>query len=117
MAIYHGTKDNFDELLNTDYAVVDFYGDFCGACVKLEPIFAAASSDYAGIRFIKVNTSVERKLSERFDIHYIPATFFFRKGEPVAQAVGYMGRKTLDKFIASMLYEYPAPELKEDEEE
>ncbi len=116
MAIFHATKDNFDELLNTEYAIVDFYGDFCGACVELAPIFTAASNDYAALRFIKVNTSVERELSERFDIHYIPATIYFRNGEPVARAVGSMSREKLDQFIASLLYEYPAPEMDEEEE-
>ncbi len=114
MAIFHATKDNFDELLNTEYAIVDFYGDFCGACVELAPIFTAASNDYAALRFIKVNTSVERELSERFDIHYIPCTIYFRNGKEVNRAVGSMDRETLDKFIASLLYEYPAPELKDE---
>ncbi len=45
MAIVHATKENFDSLVNTDYAVVDFYGDFCGACVELAPILTAASND------------------------------------------------------------------------
>ncbi len=114
MAILHATKDNFDELIRTDYAVVDFYGDFCGACVELAPIFTAASNDYAVLRFLKVNTSEERELSERFDIHYIPTTIYFRNGEPVHRAVGSMDRETLDQFIAALLYEYPAPELEDE---
>lgn len=114
MAIFHATKDNLDELLNTEYAIADFYGDFCGACVELAPIFTAASNDYGVLRFIKVNTSEERELSERFDIHYIPCTIYFRGGKEVNRAVGSMDRETLDKFIASLLYEYPAPELKEE---
>lgn len=113
MAIFQGTKENFDKLLDTDYAIVDFYGTFCGACVELAPIFTAASNDYGVLRFIKVNTSRERALGERFDIHYIPTTIYFRNGKPVNRAVGSMDRETLDKFIASLLYEYPAPELKE----
>ena len=112
MAIVHATKENFDALVNTDYAVVDFYGDFCGACVELAPIFTAASNDYAVLRFIKVNTSQERELSERFDIHYIPTTVYFRNGKPVFRDVGSMDRETLDKFIAALLYEYPLPERK-----
>ena len=113
MAIFHGTKDNFDELLKADYAIADFYGDFCGACVELAPIYTAASNDYGVLRFIKVNTSEERELGERFDIHYIPTTIYFRNGEPVARAVGSMSREKLDGFIASLLYEYPAPEMEE----
>ena len=114
MAILHATKDNFDELVNTDYAIVDFYGDFCGACVELAPIFAAAGSDYGVLRFIKVNTSEERELSERFNIHYIPCTIYFRGGKEVNRAVGFMGRETMDKMVAALLYEYPFPELKEE---
>lgn len=113
MAIFHATKDNFDELANTDYAIVDFYGTFCGACVELAPIYTAASNDYGVLRFIKVNTSDERELGERFDIHYIPTTIYFRNGREVNRAVGSMDRETLDRFIASLLYEYPAPELKD----
>ena len=113
MAIFHGTKDNFDELLDTDYAVVDFYGTFCGACVELAPVFTAASNDYAVLRFIQVNTSKERDLGKRFDIHYIPTTIYFRNGQPVNRAVGSMDRETLDKFIASLLYESPAPQMDE----
>ena len=100
MAIFHATKDNFDQLLNTDYAIVDFYGTFCGACVELAPIYTAASNDYGVLRFIKVN--------------YIPTTVYFRNGQEVRRAVGSMDRETLDKMIASLLYEYPAPELKDE---
>ena len=31
--VYEATSKNIEELLQTDYAVVDFYGDHCGACV------------------------------------------------------------------------------------
>ncbi len=112
MAIVHATKENFDSLVNTDYAVVDFYGDFCGACVELAPILTAASNDYAVLRFLKVNTSVERELSDRFDIHYIPCTIYFRNGKEIFRDVGSMDRGTLDRFIAALLYEYPVHERK-----
>lgn len=113
MAMIHATKDNFDALIQTDYAIVDFYGDFCGACVELAPIYAAASNDYAMLRFLKVNTSQERELADRFHIRYIPTTIYFRSGEPVFQDVGSMDRETLDRFIAALLYDYPVPERKD----
>ena len=37
--VYEATSKNIDELLQTDYAVVDFYGDHCGACVALAPVY------------------------------------------------------------------------------
>ena len=110
MAIYHAAKDTFDDLVHTDYAVVDFYGDYCPACVELAPVFAAAAADYAVLRFIKVNTSQERELADRFQIHYIPTTIYFRNGAPVLRDVGSMERETLDHYIAALLYDSPAPQ-------
>ncbi len=114
MATIHATKDTFDDLVRTDYAVADFFGDYCPACVELAPIFTEASNDYAVLRFLKVNTSQERELAQRFDIHYIPTTIYFRNGEPVQKLVGSMDRETMDKCIAALLYEYPFPELKDE---
>ena len=32
MAVIEATPENFDQLVQTEYAMVDFYGDHCGAC-------------------------------------------------------------------------------------
>ena len=37
--VYEATDQTFDELLQTDYAAVDFYGTHCGPCKMLEPIY------------------------------------------------------------------------------
>ena len=40
MAVIEATSENFDELIQTaEYAVVDFYGDHCGACVATAPYY------------------------------------------------------------------------------
>ena len=33
MAIIEATSATFDKLIDTEYAVVDCYGDHCGACM------------------------------------------------------------------------------------
>lgn len=55
MAIIKATTATFDELINTEYAVADCYGDFCRACVILEPIYHEMASDLSGIRFLQIN--------------------------------------------------------------
>lgn len=104
MAVYEATSKNIDELLQTDYAVIDFYGDHCGACVVLEPVYNEASNDLAMIRFIKANVDQDRELGERFNIKALPTLLFFRNGQIVHKDGGAMERNTLNSHIAKMLY-------------
>lgn len=104
MAVYEATVKTFDELLDTDYAVVDFYGTFCGPCKVLAPIFEKASDDFVGMRFLKVNVDHQKELGERFRIEGVPTLVFFRNGKPVHEANGYMPREKLNEHIAALLY-------------
>jgi len=104
MALIEATDKDFDELIQTEYAVVDFYGDHCGACTFTAPYFREAADDMAFIRFIKVNTSRYPELAKRFDIKGIPAFFYFYNGEVVHKSVGGMTTKEIRKQVAAMLY-------------
>lgn len=104
MAVYEATTETFDELLDTDYAVVDFYGTFCGPCKALAPVFEEASEDFPVLRFIKVNTDHNKALSKRFRIFGVPTLIFFRNGQRFHQTSGYMPRETLNEHIAKLLY-------------
>lgn len=105
MAVFDATDQNFSELLQCDYAVVDFYGDYCGACEVLAPVFRAASDDMPYIRFIHINTSHNPSAAERYKIEALPTLYYFRKGSPVHKSVGSADRQELNRHIARMLYE------------
>lgn len=104
MAVYEAAAETFDALLDTDYAVVDFYGTFCGPCRAMAPVFEAAGDDFPGLRFIKVNVDRQRELADRFRIESVPTLLFFRSGRQVHEAVGCMSREQLDGHIAGLLY-------------
>lgn len=111
--IHIGTDENFDELMRGEvYAVVDFYGEHCGSCTALAPIFNDAGNDFGMIKFIKVNCTFNRGLTKRFGILGFPTVKYFKDGREVRETRGWMERKKLNENIAALLYEYPAPELK-----
>lgn len=104
MAVIEANEKNFDELVQGEYAVVDFYGDHCGACVFTAPYFRSASDEMAFIDFIKVNTSAYPSLAKRFDIKSLPTFIYFEKGKPVHKSIGGMDTKMINKQIAELLY-------------
>lgn len=105
MAVLDAFDHNFDALINTEYAVVDFYGDNCGACVMLSPIFEATANEMPFIRFVHINVTHNRGIAERYNIHAVPALFFYRNGEIVYRELGAVPRKKLNQDIAVMLYQ------------
>ena len=105
MAVYEAKNENFDELIQAPYAVVDCYGTYCGPCKMLEPVFNEASNDLAMIRFIKVNVDLERKLGDRFNIKAVPALLFFRDGQLFFEDGGFKDRKMLNRCMSRLLYD------------
>lgn len=105
MAIIEANTDNFDELTAEGYAVADCYGDFCSACVMLEPVYTSAANDMAFINFSRINISRYPEIADRFNISAIPTLLFFRNGELVHRIEGSMDRAELDGHIACMLYQ------------
>lgn len=104
MAVIEATEQDLDELLDTEYAVVDFYGEHCGACVFTAPYYRAAADELALIRFIKLNTSKYPMAAQRFEISALPTFLYFWNGRIVHKSVGGMDREMIDKQIAAMLY-------------
>ncbi len=102
--VYEGTIHNYDELVNTGYAVVDFYGTHCGPCKYLAPFYSDASNDYAMLRFIKVNADQQPELAERFHVDAVPTLLYYRDGQVFFTSLGGMDRSALDKKIARLLY-------------
>ena len=104
MSIIEATAETFDQLIDTEYAVVDCYGDHCGACVILEPVYHEMASDLSGIRFMQINITQEWEIGERFGVDAMPTLLYFRNGKEVARSVGSMERQMLHKYIGEMLY-------------
>lgn len=104
MAVIEATSENFDELIQTEYAMVDFYGDHCGACEATAPYYREVADDMAFVRFIQVNTSVHKKLARRFKIFGIPTFCYFCNGELVRSSSGSMNAEMIHEQLAKLLY-------------
>jgi len=85
-------------------AIIDFYANWCGPCRVLSPIVEEIASEYAGrIVVYKVDTDVERLLSQNLGISSLPTLLFIPvKGQPQA-AMGAIPKETFKKVIEEVL--------------
>ena len=102
--IYEATDKSFDQLIQDDYVVVDFYGTHCGPCKLLAPILNDMSNDYAMVRFVKVNVDLCPELKDRFQIHAVPTMKYFRNGKLFYEGKKHGDRGIMDSELAQLLY-------------
>lgn len=77
------TKENFDEVSNSNLPVViDFWATWCGPCKALAPVIDELAEEYAGrVTIGKYNCDEENDFCSEEGIRSLPTILFFKNGE------------------------------------
>lgn len=67
--------------------LLDFGNDWCGYCMRAQPLVAEALEDHADIRHIKVADASGKRLGRSFGVKLWPTLVFLKDGVEVARAV------------------------------
>ena len=91
-------NENFDELINDELVLVDFFATWCGPCRMLSPIIEEVANE-ENVKVIKVDVDKHEDLAKRFGIMSIPTVIVFKKGEEVNKNIGLVSKEEILSWI------------------
>ena len=96
------TSENFDEVVGSGRALVDFWASWCMPCRMVSPIIDGLSEEFNGrVTVAKVNVDEEGGLAERFSIMNIPTVILFKDGVEAKRFVGVKDKETYSAELLS----------------
>lgn len=94
------TDSDFDAQVQSGVVLVDFWGEACPPCKRLEPVVQQLAEEYEGRATIaKVNTAENFQVPSRFMIRGIPTLLLFKDGDLKESHVGFASRTDLAQLI------------------
>ena len=68
-------------------AVVEFGANWCGFCIRAQPLVAEAFSACPQVRHIKIEDGPGKRLGRAFKVKLWPTLIFLRDGQEIARVV------------------------------
>lgn len=104
MSIKYATAQNFDELVKQDLVIVDFFSTHCGPCKVFSKVLEDIEAELPFVNIVKVNTTEQPELGERFEIHAVPTIHFYQDGELKDSHTGVIPTDKLREIVSEYMY-------------
>ncbi len=97
------TRDFSKDVVERSYQIpvlVDFWAPWCGPCRILSPTIEQLAAEQEGRwELVKLNTEDFPEIAQQYRVMSIPNVKLFRDGKPVAEFVGALPRKDIEKWL------------------
>lgn len=99
MSVKKVNSNEFNNLINNNIVLVDFYANWCGPCKMLSPIVEELSNEINDVVFAKVDVDESNDIAANFKIMSIPTIIIFKNGKLISKTVGFQSKSELKNFI------------------
>lgn len=93
------TEKEFDEFINNNYVLIDFYADWCGPCKMLSPVLDELASSRNEVKIAKVNVDRLQGLAQKYGVMSIPTLLLFKGGNLIDKKIGFNAMPVLSDWI------------------
>ena len=99
MAIIHANDETFNNEINDENVLVDFYADWCGPCRMLSPILESINEDRTNVKIVKVNVDEAHNISKTYGVMSIPTLIHFKNSKLISKKVGLCSKDDIIEMI------------------
>ena len=87
---------NWEKHLTNGVILVDFWAEWCTACIAQDKIYEAIAEEFKEtLRIGKINVSDNRILADKFGVQNIPFLILLKDGKPVMKMAGIQSKTYL----------------------
>ncbi len=92
-------EKEFNETINSEYALVDFFATWCGPCKMMGPVLENVASNRDNIKIAKVDVDKFESIAKEYGVMSIPTLILFKKGQVVDKKIGFLAEPLLNEWI------------------
>lgn len=87
----------FDKLIaGNKLVMVDFYAVWCGPCKRMAPFVEAVKEEKKDVvTVLSIDAEAQPEISNRYRLEGYPTLIFFKKGQVVANIIGYQTKEQI----------------------
>lgn len=93
------SENEFNEFINKDYVIVDFYATWCGPCKMMSPVLEQLSLSRGEVEVAKVDVDKFHNLAQKYGVMSIPTLLLFKNGTLVDKKIGFTALPILTEWI------------------
>jgi thioredoxin 1 len=99
LQIYEMNNQNIDQILKQERVVLlDFWADWCGPCIMMNPVIKDFANNTKNICVAKVNADSNKKIINDFKIKGLPQFVLIKDGTEIKRHAGPMTLSDLNIF-------------------
>lgn len=96
MALIHYKNEDFNEMINDELVIVDFFATWCGPCRMLSPVLEEIQDKY---KIVKVDIDESNDLAKKYGVMSVPTIIKFKNGKEIDKNIGFLPKEELINWI------------------
>ena len=99
MSLIYGNETEFENLINDDLVLVDFFATWCGPCRMLSTVLDNVSNSRDNLKIVKMDVDQNMSLAKTYGVMSVPTLVLFKNGKEVAKTTGFMSEEELLSWV------------------
>ena len=102
MSINVLSESNFDSIVGTKPALLDFGAEWCLYCKKIAPIIEEIANENPDFFVGTIDVDMQPMLAVKFQVRSLPTVLLLKNGQVVKQFIGAQSKETYQQAISEL---------------